>query len=531
MFDPPGSDSPNEFVEIFNASRNDTVDLSQWKVADTFSEDDLTDAGMGTKLAPQSFAVILEGDYPIGSGLYDSLIPDTVLVVKVDDSAIGNQLSTSDSVALIDGEGNRVDSHGWENVSAPGFSLERIRNDRPSTQENWALSTAYLGTPGTPNSATPPGIDGSIDSAAITHFPLYPDPTQSVFLTVTVTNRGLEMIHGHLWVTENHETLGDRPFENLPAGDSLNLTLTLLPLNPGIHNLLLELEVRDDANPENDTARHPITIQFPVRAVTVNEILVEPQAGAPEFFELVNLTSQDVDLAGWSFTDSDTSIPRFFASGTLPAGGYGVVAADSSLLSLVAIASPLIVPENGFSALNNSGDTLHLFDPSGTLVDRVPYSSDWNLVRGRSLEKIRPNLIPEERQNWGPSVAREGMTPGSKNSLFVEVLPSSGAITLEPNPFSPDGDRVDDEIKILYTLPYSQASMTAQVFDSRGRSIRTVARNLAVASEGTLTWNGRDDRGRRSRIGLYVLKVVAIDRDTRKSLEWVKTVILAGALR
>lgn len=123
------------------------------------------------------------------------------------------------------------------------------------------------------------------------------------------------------------------------------------------------------------------------------------------------------------------------------------------------------------------------------------------------------------------------MTPGAQNSIFVETLPSSGTIALDPNPFSPDGDRVDDEIRISYRLPYAQAYMTALIFDSVGRPVRTVARNMGVGSQGVLTWDGLTDGGHRARIGIYVLKVIAVDRDTKKSLEWATTLVLAESLR
>ncbi|MFQ6615359.1 MAG: lamin tail domain-containing protein [Fidelibacterota bacterium] len=533
MFDLSGTDSPNEFVEVFNLSRRDTVDLSRWKIADNSSVDDLTDGGMGMILFPRSYAVILEGDYPAGagSGLYASLIPDTVLLVKVDDSAIGNQLSVTDTVTLLDDSGNPVDSHGWVDIYAPGFSLERISLEGPSAPENWTVSTVPLGTPGTPNSVTPPEIDAAIDTMSVAHTPLHPEPYESTLLTATVANLGTETIQGDLWVTERGVVLSHQAFEDLRSGDSLSLSSTLEPLDPGYHVLYLVVEVQGDGNPDNDTARHAITVRFPAGSMTINEIHVIPGPGVPEFVELVNLQGGDADLTGWRFSDSDTGEVRILPSGTIPSGGFGIIAADSSLLSMVPTLSPLVIPRNGFPPLNNAGDTLFLFDPTGVLMDRVPYAPHWDLVRGRSLEKLHPSLESQVDRNWGPSVAPEGMTPGRENSIFLETLPSTGVITLNPNPFSPDGDRVEDEMRISYRLPYTQAYVTALIFDSRGRPVRTVARNLAVGSQGVLTWDGATDRGRRARIGVYVLKVVAVDRETRESLEWVKTAILAEPLR
>ena len=166
MFDLPGPDSPNEFVEIFNLS-DQTVDLAGWQIRDKTSTDELTDTGNGTVLNGRSYAVILEGDYESDNGLYDNLIPDSVIVLKVDDKSIGNQLSTSDSLFIINSSGTALDSVAWTDISASGFSLERLFLERESTVSNWATSFDSLGTPGLPNSVTPTAVDLGIAAESI----------------------------------------------------------------------------------------------------------------------------------------------------------------------------------------------------------------------------------------------------------------------------------------------------------------------------------------------------------------------------
>ena len=118
----PGSDSPNEFVELFNPSEMDTLDLNGWSIPDA-----LIDSGYGLKVPPLSYAVILEGDYPVNSGIYLGLIPENTILIKVDDSSIGNGLSSSDSLYILDSADQIIETLGWEDWSDDGFSLERIR--------------------------------------------------------------------------------------------------------------------------------------------------------------------------------------------------------------------------------------------------------------------------------------------------------------------------------------------------------------------------------------------------------------------
>ena len=56
------------------------------------------------------------------------------------------------------------------------------------------------------------------------------------------------------------------------------------------------------------------------------------------------------------------------------------------------------------------------------------------------------------------------------NSLFVESVPSEGSVRLEPNPFSPDGDGIDDVLVIHYSLPFEQGILKVEIFDVNGVS-------------------------------------------------------------
>jgi len=92
MYDLVGTDSPNEFIELYNTSSTNVVDLTNWKISDKYSTDDFTDTGDGFIIPPLGYAVILEGDYDIPTGIYNSIIPAVAILIKVDDSSIGNAL-------------------------------------------------------------------------------------------------------------------------------------------------------------------------------------------------------------------------------------------------------------------------------------------------------------------------------------------------------------------------------------------------------------------------------------------------------
>lgn len=87
-------------------------------------------------------------------------------------------------------------------------------------------------------------------------------------------------------------------------------------------------------------------------------------------------------------------------------------------------------------------------------------------------------------------------------------------VQLSPNPFSPNGDGLYDELNITYVLPDDTESVIVEVFDKRGERLRTLQ---FFASEGVtgrtlgLSWDGRDDSGRDVPRGIYIVRVEAVD--------------------
>ena len=530
MFNLEGSDTPNEFVEVYN-SGTDSVDLSFWQISDKFSTDELVDGGMGTIIPPERYALIMEGDYDESVGIYLNLIPDSVLIVRVDDNSIGNGLSAEDSLFLSDSTGAVSDSIGWSDISASGFSYERKRLDQPSTSANWSTSHDSLGTPGFLNSVTPPPVDAALIASSMSQSPENPSPNDMVTLSFTILNEGTESISGTVEVTEASDLLGSSTFSNLADGDSTDIDISLGTFSSGQHLLTVSLLVDDDADSTDNSANYSLTVQYTEKVLTINEIHYAPDAGIVEFIELAVLADGELDLSGWHFSDSYTSNLRFFPGETVSAGDLIVLSSDSSLFPYLPLDGILLVSPDGFPTLNNSGDEIFLFDPAGIVNDSISFSDDWGGGNGRSLEKLNPQLDSPDIDNWGTCTSLEKISPGADNSILVKTLPEAGNILLDPNPFSPDGDSFDDELRISYSLPFAQAYLTMLIFDSMGREVRTLAMNLVTGAEGILTWDGRFDDGNRARIGIYIIKVEAVDKSTGQSVEWVKTAVLAEVLR
>jgi hypothetical protein len=185
--------------------------------------------------------------------------------------------------------------------------------------------------------------------------------------------------------------------------------------------------------------------------------------------------------------------------------------------------------------LNNDGDILILRSAGDVVLDSLEYAPSFHSpdipdTRGRSLELINPALGGAARTNWGTCVDPSGGTPGVRNSIAVEVLPPAVALQAAPNPFSPDGDGMDDVSVLTYSLPVRSSLIRVRLFDVRGRSLRELANIIPAGAEGRLVWDGRDDRGVRARIGVYIAMLEAIDGAGGVTFAAKCVVILAGRL-
>jgi len=98
--------------------------------------------------------------------------------------------------------------------------------------------------------------------------------------------------------------------------------------------------------------------------------------GNGEFFELTNLSSQPIDLAGWSM-DDDSTTPGAFdlsAAGTL-APGQSILVTDavpSAFKVAWALTTTVVLGPNTTAALGRN-DQINIYDGDGNLVERLTY--------------------------------------------------------------------------------------------------------------------------------------------------------------
>jgi hypothetical protein len=101
-----------------------------------------------------------------------------------------------------------------------------------------------------------------------------------------------------------------------------------------------------------------------------------------------------------------------------------------------------------------------------------------------------------------------------RNSLAVLADLSSQSrnlltnFQLHPNPFTPNGDGINEEVMISYDVQrlLTSRSVSADIYDLNGRLVRRLER--VVSSGGhSVSWDGRNEGGATVAPGLYVLRL------------------------
>lgn len=129
-----------------------------------------------------------------------------------------------------------------------------------------------------------------------------------------------------------------------------------------------------------------------------------------------------------------------------------------------------------------------------------------------AISKLTPNnpQFVDTRQGGG----------SSSWTVFTSDVPDKLIVDLQvsPNPFSPNGDGLNDKTQISFFLANltTERTLKIQIFDLTGRLVKTIyegpSKAFAYISSNSFTWDGRDDSGRILRPGVYLLRV-SVDAD------------------
>lgn len=538
MYDVSTNEYHDEFVEIYNLSEIDSVDIIGWVFSDSSGSEEIVCIKGGNKLPPRTYAIILDGSYFANSTTYDTIIPDSVIILAISDNSFGKSgLSNSvpEYLTLRDSIGNIITEYQYSIGNQPGFSDEKIDISGGNESENWSNSLIEGGTPGWTNSVAPPEIDMGFGENSLI-LPSLVFEYDSPLITLFIRKYGSQMPGDSILLT----VFSDRNFDTYMNQRDILITRKYVPktahqiditwqnIPAGYHQIVARITVNKDENPVNDVITGVIDVISRTSSLHLNEIKFLTREDESEWIELYNSGDEEIFLKNWAITDQKDTARIDSPIFILP-GAFAVLCADTISDFYGLVDEQMIIPDN-FPNLNNTGDVIELLQPAGSWVEKIRYDIDWlhNAdYRFPSLERINPNLYENKSENWGPSTDRYGASPGRLNSIFSDLDNNTRQLTASPNPFSPDGDGFDDTTIISGMIGENYARVRVSVFDISGRLIRTLVENQYSGSHFNLVWDGRDQNGNVVRIGIYIVFVQAIN-DRLGVLHELKTsVVLA----
>lgn len=536
-----------EFVELYNRS-DKHFDLSGWT---------LTDAGNNSATIPDG-TFLKAGEYLV---LTDQM--DFAQYLQPEQSVyLSDFPGLNDSVEeLILKNEKRVtiDSVYYDALwggNDPGISLERKDPSGPSNDpSNWASNTAKEGhSAGRPSTVyeedvVPPTIIFStkIDTAVLVVFSEFVDVTpQTEFL---INGSASQLIGFHqqkkneLLITGNEVVYSGKVRNKQQEG--FNVVVRNIADWKG--NTVAEISIPVAAPVE----------QFPL---VINEIMYDPLADAEdnlpdqtEYIEIYNPHSHAVSLEGVILHDAPDElnavrviIPVTTQYKWIAPQGYALIYAEdeaehfseSRLARYFGLENEsdqftLRVDRSSLS-LGASGDAVYLADSTGATIDSVFYDESWHNPNiydtdGIALELINPELSNDDGSNWSSSTSVSGGSPLSQNTIYQlsGAAPAGVGISLEPNPFSPDGDGFEDNLFIKYSLDAPDYLLRVRIFDRYGRQVRELVEGYPAGFEGTLIWDGLTDDRRKNRVGIYIVFFEAYNSTTGHNHTFKKTVVLA----
>jgi hypothetical protein len=151
--------------------------------------------------------------------------------------------------------------------------------------------------------------------------------------------------------------------------------------------------------------------------------------------------------------------------------------------------------ENGIIALSEAGaDTLAFFLPQG--------------LEARDVV----NFLQTDQLEDGNSLAVIADISSQSKELVTKLA-------VGPNPFTPNGDQINDQLVISFDVQRLTAvrPIVVEVFDLGGRLLRHTEQN-AVSGGYSQSWDGRDEKGNLVAPGLYLVRV-SVDADAANSAQ------------
>lgn len=246
----------------------------------------------------------------------------------------------------------------------------------------------------------------------------------------------------------NISDIGTPLTATVDADNPALVLLTVTPLTSG-NTYTIDINNIEDLA---ENAIVPSTQTFTYYLPQANDIIITeifpdptPVVGLPEteYIEIYNRSEFDINLNNWFIGkgEADIALPPF----TIAANAY-VTLTDTDAIGQF---SEPVLYIAGFPSLTNSGDDIGIYYLS-SVINQVNYSTSFyndpdRDDGGYSMELINTENFCGDANNWHASIAPEGGTPSSENSVVTQF-----ADTIPPGIFNFDTP-TSNSVEIIFT--------------------------------------------------------------------------------
>lgn len=506
-----------EYIELFNRS-DETVDISGWKLVFGNKTKTLNNAVM----QPGSFLIVCDAAHEedmLPFGPTTSLNGMPAIVNSGQSLTLKNHAGTVIHTVTFNND--------WFDSSFKkdgGYSLEIIDPDNPCGSEgNWRESSdLHGGTPGTENSVD--GINRDVIAPLLLRS--VPVSASSVRLLFSESMDSASLNKPFMYSASNSILQPRSVTFDHPDYSSVILNFSDIFLLDRRYRIMV-LDSLVDCVGNRIEKNAAVDFALPHEAdsfdVVINEVLFDASLQRGEFIELHNRSLKILNLSDFFLALADPfngAINRMISLKEHPflifPGKYVAITADLDNLPKESLNQWMrnAVEVPGLFTMNDQAGTLILYDNQMHCIDKFTYSEKMHSkilssVEGISLERIAAWAPSDDAGNWHSAAAtKDFATPGYQNSqMLTETEDFDKEVWISPEVFSPDNDGWDDYVTIGLNIIEPGYIAYIAVFDSRGNRIATLSPNLSVGTGSLFIWDGQDDSGHVSSIGIYLLYI------------------------
>jgi hypothetical protein len=436
--------------------------------------------------------------------------------IVVAECAMPSLNNTSDRVEIRHRDSALVEMVEYAVSSvARGRSIERHGSDssgRVMYSQKWTASAAF-------DSATCGRINSHVeyehDLAVTGHF------VQDSVLHIGLVNNGRIAVAGHTLQIIVGMQRYMQPYPLLQPKQWWSAQIGLMELMPSesARSDTINVQiVKPDMRMENNVYISTISIPPMNGRIMITEILADPYEGDGDFVELWNGTSDTIDVSDWTLQDQTGEICRIIGSVFMPPTSYVACSSDTAILRMThGRAYALLRPMLNVHAQH---DTVLVRTSSGFIVDKAPYNRSWHssvlaTAKGRSLEKRVPQSIHTAASDWSTSTDASGSTPGTVNSMEIDLPDITARLTASPSPFSVLTGSARHPCVISWMQPFEQAQARIFVLRLDGSVVAELLNGAFIGRQGAVTWNGLHTATQAPlSIGIYIAAMECIDANS-----------------